>query len=106
MPHGHASMLLLGEGSEATEPYNKYATFSIVAIYIWDSIVAIYIWAFGKFVKVICLGLNCRGTQLTLFAFGTQFVLGLNLCWDAIVASPLLVPVNNKQIYFFKFWIR
>ena len=23
--HGHASMLLLGEGSEATEPYNKYA---------------------------------------------------------------------------------
>ena len=22
---GHASMLLLGEGSEATEPYNKYA---------------------------------------------------------------------------------
>ena len=25
MPYGHASMLLLGEGSEATEPYNKYA---------------------------------------------------------------------------------
>ena len=24
MPFGHASMLLLGEGSEATEPYNKY----------------------------------------------------------------------------------
>ena len=24
VPHGHASMLLLGEGSEATEPYNKY----------------------------------------------------------------------------------
>ena len=24
MPYGHASMLLLGEGSEATEPYNKY----------------------------------------------------------------------------------
>ena len=23
--YGHASMLLLGEGSEATEPYNKYA---------------------------------------------------------------------------------
>ena len=23
MPYGHASMLLLGEGSEATEPYNK-----------------------------------------------------------------------------------
>ena len=23
----HASMLLLGEGSEATEPYNKYANF-------------------------------------------------------------------------------
>ena len=23
-PDGHASMLLLGEGSEATEPYNKY----------------------------------------------------------------------------------
>ena len=22
--HGYASMLLLGEGSEATEPYNKY----------------------------------------------------------------------------------
>ena len=44
--------------------------------------------AFGKFVKEICLGLNCRGTQLTLFAFGTQFVLGLNLFWDSIVASP------------------
>ena len=25
VPYGHASMLLLGEGSEATEPYNKYA---------------------------------------------------------------------------------
>ena len=24
MPYGHASMLLLGEGSETTEPYNKY----------------------------------------------------------------------------------
>ena len=24
MPNGHASMLLLGEGSEATEPYHKY----------------------------------------------------------------------------------
>ena len=24
MPYGHASMSLLGEGSEATEPYNKY----------------------------------------------------------------------------------
>ena len=24
MPYDHASMLLLGEGSEATEPYNKY----------------------------------------------------------------------------------
>ena len=24
MPYGHASMLLLGKGSEATEPYNKY----------------------------------------------------------------------------------
>ena len=24
LPYGHASMLLLGEGSEATEPYNKY----------------------------------------------------------------------------------
>ena len=25
VPYGHASMLLLGEGSEATEPYNKFA---------------------------------------------------------------------------------
>ena len=24
MPNGHASILPLGEGSEATEPYNKY----------------------------------------------------------------------------------
>ena len=24
VPFGHASMLLIGEGSEATEPYNKY----------------------------------------------------------------------------------
>ena len=24
MPYSHASMLILGEGSEATEPYNKY----------------------------------------------------------------------------------
>ena len=24
MPYGHASMLLLGEGSESTEPYNKH----------------------------------------------------------------------------------
>ena len=24
VPYGYASMLLLGEGSEATEPYNKY----------------------------------------------------------------------------------
>ena len=24
MPYGHASMFLFGEGSEATEPYNKY----------------------------------------------------------------------------------
>ena len=24
MPYGHASILLLGDGSEATEPYNKY----------------------------------------------------------------------------------
>ena len=24
LPYGHASMLLLGEGSEATAPYNKY----------------------------------------------------------------------------------
>ena len=27
MLYGHASMLLLGEGSEATEPYNKYEAF-------------------------------------------------------------------------------
>ena len=27
VPFGHASMLLLGEGSEATEPYNKYEAF-------------------------------------------------------------------------------
>ena len=27
VPYGHASMLLLGEGSEATEPYNKYEPF-------------------------------------------------------------------------------
>ena len=27
MPYDHASMLLLGEGSEATEPYNKYKYF-------------------------------------------------------------------------------
>ena len=26
MPYGHASMLLRGEGNEATEPYNIYAT--------------------------------------------------------------------------------
>ena len=32
----------------------------------------------------IVAGLNCRGTQLTLFAFGTQLVLGLNLFWDSI----------------------
>ena len=25
VPYGHASMLLPGEGSEATEPYSKYA---------------------------------------------------------------------------------
>ena len=25
--YGHASRLLLGEGSEATEPYNQYANF-------------------------------------------------------------------------------
>ena len=25
VPYGHASILLLDEGSEATEPYNKYA---------------------------------------------------------------------------------
>ena len=25
VPYGHASMLLIGEGSEATEPYNNYA---------------------------------------------------------------------------------
>ena len=24
VPYGHASLLLLGEGSDATEPYNKY----------------------------------------------------------------------------------
>ena len=52
--------------------------------------------AFGKFVKVICLGLNCRGTQLTLFAFGTQFVLGLNLFWDSIVASPSCIYIYGK----------
>ena len=27
VPYGHASMLLPGEGSEATEPYNKYEPF-------------------------------------------------------------------------------
>ena len=27
VPIGHASMLLLDEGSEATEPYNKYEAF-------------------------------------------------------------------------------
>ena len=25
VPYGHASMLQLGEGSQATEPYNKFA---------------------------------------------------------------------------------
>ena len=54
--------------------------------------------AFGKFVKVICLGLNCRGTQLTLFAFGTQFVLGLNLFWDSIVASPKTLMPNPEEL--------
>ena len=27
VPYGHASMLLLGEGSEANESYNKYEAF-------------------------------------------------------------------------------
>ena len=44
--------------------------------------------AFGKFIKVFCSALNCRGNQLTIFACGTQFVLGLNLFWDSIVSSP------------------
>ena len=55
--------------------------------------------AFGKFVKVICLGLNCRGTQLSrdsIDAFciwdsiciGTQFVLGLNRCLTRFHAWP------------------
>ena len=56
---------------------------------------------FGKFVKVICLGLNCRGAQLTLFAFGTQFVLGLNLFWDSIVASPE-VKIFRKKMWAIK----
>ena len=29
MPYGHASMLPLGEGSEATEPYNNYEPLQI-----------------------------------------------------------------------------
>ena len=29
VPYGHASMLLYGEGSEAAEPYNKYANLFI-----------------------------------------------------------------------------
>ena len=29
VPYGHASMLLLGEGSEATESYNEYEPFQI-----------------------------------------------------------------------------
>ena len=99
MPYGHASMLLLGEDSEATEPYNKYATFSIVAIYIWDSTVGI--WQVRQS--------NLFGTQLSrdsIDAFciwdsiciGTQFVLGLNLFRDSIVASPV-TQWQLTQIY-------
>ena len=32
MPYGHASMLLLGEGSEAAEPYNKYVKIRLHSI--------------------------------------------------------------------------
>ena len=38
---------------------------------------------------------NMQPFQLSLFTFGTQFVLGLNLFWDSIVASPLNQDNNS-----------
>ena len=35
VPYGHASKLLLGEGSEAIEPYNKYANLFIIYLIKW-----------------------------------------------------------------------
>ena len=53
--------------------------------------------ALGKFIETIYLGLNCRRAQLTLFVFGTQFVLRRNLFRDSIVASPL--NKNTRCLY-------
>ena len=51
MPYGHASMLLLGEGSEATEPYNKYEPLQINQVPCISAVTALILYCF----KIGCL---------------------------------------------------
>ena len=56
MPYGHASMLLLGEGSEATEPYNKYEPLQINQVPCILTVTALILFRFEN--RLFCLVLK------------------------------------------------
>ena len=56
MPYGHASMFLLGEGSEATEPYNKYEPLQINQVPFILAVTALILSRFEN--RLFCLVLK------------------------------------------------
>ena len=59
MPYGHASMLLLGEGSEATEPYNKYETLQINQVPCISAVTALILFRFENRLFCPVLKIGC-----------------------------------------------
>ena len=56
VPYGHASMLLLGEGREATEPYNKYEPLQINEVPYTLAVTALILFRFKN--RLFCLVLK------------------------------------------------
>ena len=59
MPYGHASMLLLGEGSEATEPYNKHEPLQINQVPCIFAVTALNLFRFENRQFRVVLKIGC-----------------------------------------------
>ena len=59
MPYGHASMLLLGEGSEAAEPYNKYEPLQINQVPCILAVTALILFGFENRLFCLVLKIGC-----------------------------------------------
>ena len=59
VPYGHASMLLLGEESEATDPYNKYEPLQINQIPCILAVTALILFRFENRLFCPVLKIGC-----------------------------------------------